>query len=825
MSAIRFACYMVVLIGCGVALGQERGASIHVRPDRVLGEVSRFMTGACIEDVNHEVYGGIYSQMIFGESFQEPAPVTPPRGFAAFGGAWAVKDGRVFGEAGEGPKLLREGSESAGDVSADLFFADDKGGNAGLILKVSNAGVGADRFTGYEVSLDPRRQMLVLGRHRQNWEPIREVPAKVPVAQWVTLRARTAAGKIEVWAAGERLLAHEDGASALGAGAAGLRTWQREAGFGNLIIDGRAVAFEAGPTSDQGVSAMWRATRRGDAAGSFALETREPYLGFQSQRITMTGGSGELGVENRGLNRWGLYVVGGKRYEGYVCLRGSEGAEVWVALERGDGADVLAEERLALTGGEWKRFDFALTPKKTVSGGGRFAIKLKGRGDIIVGHAFLQPGEWGRFKGLPVRRDVAEGLIAQGVTVMRLGGSMANAPEYRWKKMLGPRDRRPPYKGHWYPHSSNGWGIVEFLDFCEAAGFLAIPDFNIDESPADMADFVEYVNGRAQSEWGRRRAATGHPEPYRLKYLELGNEEAVDEAYWRKVKPLAEAIWAKDPQIVLIVGDFEYKRVISDPFKFEGAPRITSLAAHQKILELARAHGREVWFDVHIWNHSPRDALPHVAALESFDRALAKIAPGAKFGLCVLEENATNHAMRRAVAHAETVNALMRMGDRVRVVCAANALQPYRQNDNGWDQGLLFLSPSRVWGQPPYYVTQMIAANDLPRCVASEVKSPGDALDVTARTDGQGKVLALQVVNRGTTRVPTSLQIEGFVPRSPLVRVTQIAGALDALDAVNAPDDPQRVVSWSRQWRYSPEVDGGDVYVFPPNSFTVLRFE
>ena len=134
----------------------------------------------------------------------------------------------------------------------------------------------------------------------------------------------------------------------------------------------------------------------------------------------------------------------------------------------------------------------------------------------MLGHAFLQPGEWGRFKGLPVRRDVAEGLINQGITVLRYGGSMVNTGEYRWKKMIGPRDRRPPYAGHWYRYSSNGWGIVDFMDFCEAAGFEYIPTFDINETPEDLADFIEYAKGPADSAWGRKRVADGHPKPYRL---------------------------------------------------------------------------------------------------------------------------------------------------------------------------------------------------------------------------------------------------------------------------------------------------------------------
>jgi alpha-L-arabinofuranosidase len=416
---------------------------------------------------------------------------------------------------------------------------------------------------------------------------------------------------------------------------------------------------------------------------------------------------------------------------------------------------------------------------------------------------------------------VAEGLIRQGVTVMRLGGLMVNADGYRWKNMIGPRDRRPPYKGYWYPHSSNGWGIFDFLDLCAAAGFLPVVDLNMDETPQDLADFVAYANGPAESEWGRRRAQDGHPVPYRLKYLELGNEEAVDEAYWRKFKPLAEAIWAADPQIVLIVGDFEYRRPITDPDRVEGAPRIKSLAAHKKILDLARSMGHEVWFDVHIWNQNPRDAQGRIAALASFDAALARLSPGADYRLCVLEENATNHAVRRAVAHGETVGGLMRLGDRVRIVCAANALQPDGQNDNGWDQGLLFLNPSKAWLQPPGYVTQMIARNYQSQVVDASVTGSDGDLDVTATRGAEGRTLILQVANLGEKPRSSQIDLEGFVPSTPVARLDELAGPLDA---TNPAEDPARIQPKQAEWRHA-SADGAARYTFPPYSFTILRFE
>src|SRR5262249_6663265 len=230
-------------------------------------------------------------------------------------------------------------------------------------------------------------------------------------------------------------------------------------------------------------------------------------------------------------------------YEGYVWARSEKSVKFRVALESGDGARVHAEAELRVTGAEWQRLDFTVTPKGDEEAG-RLAIVLRQPGAVVLGHVFLQPGEWGRFKGLPLRRDVVEGLIEQKLTVLRYGGSMVNHAGYRWKKMIGPRDRRPPGPGTWYRYSTNGWGVLDFLDLCEAAGFLGIPALNMGETPEDLADFIEYVNGPADSTWGRRRQADGHPAPYGLRYLELGNEERVDEKYFEQFRPLAEAVWA-----------------------------------------------------------------------------------------------------------------------------------------------------------------------------------------------------------------------------------------------------------------------------------------
>ena len=263
------------------------------------------------------------------------------------------------------------------------------------------------------------------------------------------------------------------------------------------------------------------------------------------------------------------------------------------------------------------------------------------------------------------------------------------------------------------------------MDFCEAAGFEYVPAFNANETPPDMADFIEYANGPADSEWGRRRAADGHAAPYRLKYIEIGNEEKVDDAYYRKFAALAGAIWAKDANIILVVGDFLYSKSISDPFRFSGAASgITSLAAHRRILRLAKQHGREVWFDVHVGRTArSRFLAGWHTVVHRRTRAYCQ-RRAASSGR--LRAQCRQPLARRALGNALAIMSLARDG-RLPIVTSANCLQADGQNDNGWNQGLLFLNPSQVWLQPPGYVTQMFSRNYMPRVVQARVTGGSNA--------------------------------------------------------------------------------------------------
>jgi alpha-L-arabinofuranosidase len=814
---------LAAAISCSNAVLAEE-VRISVAADQVAGQVTRHLTGACIEDVNHEIYGGIYSQMIFGESFQEPPVSAPVKDFKAFGGQWTVRDGSVESAAAEGSKLMSDHRSMAdGSISVEMKFANRKEGNAGLIARVNRPGVGADRFIGYEISLDPSRQIVRLGKHRFNFELIEDAPCEIPVDKWNPVEVKFNGSKIEILVSGKSAIQRDLGDDSLPAGAVGLRNWNLDSAYRNLSVKtgekSESLAFAQGDESQQ-ISGMWRAVCTGTAKGKFSIVAEKPFIGKQSQQIAFASGEGTFGIENQGLNRWGMGYVADKPYEGYVWVRTEKPVKVIAALESRDGAKRYAETTIDIAAGDWKRIDFKLTPSVTDKAG-RFSLLLNQPGTVEIGHAFLQPGDWGRFKGLPVRRDVAEALIDQGITVLRYGGSMINHPEYRWKKMYGPRDRRPPSPGTWYPYSTNGWAIPDFMDFCEAAGFEYIPDLNVNEKPEDIADFMDYAKGSAETEGGRRRIADGRKEPYKLHYLELGNEEAVNEEYAAKFEKLAKVIWTKDPNAIVVVGDFGYSDKITDPAHITGNwAGITNLAGQQRILKFAKENNREVWFDLHVNTEFPEKQNASLIGMLSFIDALTKMADGAKFKVVIFEYNAGNHAQKRALSNALTTNHLERDG-RLPIITSANCLQPDGQNDNDWDQGLLFLDPSQVWLQPPGYVTQMFSRNYQPKVVKCEVAGGSGDLDVTVKRSEDGKTLVLQAVNIGDKPIEAKLQIAGFSPGKETAQVTELSGPMEA---VNTAENPKTITPKQIEWKHKFK-DGATSYSFPPRSFSVMRFE
>ncbi len=762
--------------------------------------ISPLMYGACLEDVNHELYGGIWSQLIFGDSFAEPANAEIP-GFASAGGSFSTSrdDGvnqvTVSNQA-NGPKLIINDTEmTSGEISADIKMSGE--GPAGFIIKTTDAKEGADNFNGYEIGI--ANNMLRIGKHEYNYSNIGDYSCSAPENTWVSLKVVMTENSFDVYV-NQTLAASYTDPNPLKTGSIGLRAWSCDASFKNITVindDGEQQNIQIAYPIATSVSQMWSPVVRGEANGEFSIVTESPYKGTQSQNITFTSGSGAVGISNSSLNKKGINFEKDKEYEGYIYARSAAPTTIYAVAESADGGNIYAETEISISSDEWTKYEFKLTPNAKDSAG-KITFELRSSASVDLGYVFFQPGEWGRFEGLPVRKDAAELLKEQGVTVLRFGGCMANATDYKWKSMLGDPETRPTYKGWWYDYSSFGFGIIEFMNLCEKLGVVGIPDFNGYETAEDMADFIDFALGTdPDNEWVQKRIEMGHEEPYSLPYLQYGNEEG---AYGQSFKEFTErfnaaanAIWEKTDDITLILGDFAYQQVITDPYNFDGADNgLRTLEYHKSVLDNAAAHNMPVWFDIHIWNEKTTDPDRYFDAAMSLYTQLKKLSPDADFKLPVFELNANTHDMERALSNAYSIIRAEQLSNIFPVVISANCLQVDGHNDNGWNQGLIFMNNDSAWMQPPAYVTQMSQEVYQSTKLEYSSKKLSDSVSVVASRSADGKTIILKTANLLSTSYTIKIQTPGFSGNQNTVSVTALKASSNS--AVNTADNPYNVV-------------------------------
>jgi len=788
------------------AWGQE--VVITVDATSVVNRIPDNLYGSCIEDVNHEIYGGLYDQRLFGESFEEPLPAMSFKNWKTLGGNWRLSGEIVSVRSGEGHKMVRNTPLfENGTVEADVMVKN--GFNAGLLVRVSEEKTGADRFNGYEISLNPSAQSVILGRHLNNWSPLAEGKAAFSAGQWVHLKIVLSGRRLTVFIDRQTTPAIDftDAGAPLSSGKIALRTYNADAEFKNVrITEGGAVVNNIFEGLDfPRISAAWDAVTTG-TGGRFWLDTAKAYNGRQSQVLQRSKGTGKTGIANMGLNRWGIALRKGQKFEGRVYLS-SEGLNgpVTVALQSADGKKIYASQKIMGINAQWKKYPFTLISSAT-DPKARFVLYIENAGKLWVDQAVLMSAGADQFKGLPLRADIARKMQEEGLNFLRYGGTMVNAPEYRWKKMIGDRDKRPPYRGHWYPYSTNAFGIEDFLQYCEAAGFEAAFAINIEETAQDAADMVEYLKGDLSTYWGKIRAQNGHPEPYKVKYIEIGNEEILFDGdvteqydhYIERFNALYEAMHAKDTSIKFINSAW-------------WRPDSPNSARVFKAL-----NGKAAYWDLHTDADNARAGTTVDQNLSRMRELFLKWDPNTTMKCAIFEENGGLHNMQRALGHATTLNAVRRHGDFVLTSCAANALQPLGQNDNGWDQGQIFFTPSQVWGMPPFYAQKMAAASHLPLRVGSE--TTGD-LDVTATRSENGDILTLHVVNPSAGDIQGTTNIAGFSGGRKTAEVYTLAGELKA---VNTPQAPEQV----RTSKTTASIDPASAsWHFPAHSYTIITIK
>ena len=716
--------------------------TLTVDASNVLCKISPLIYGAGAEDVNHEIYGGLYDQKIFGEGFEEPA-LANIKGFRSYDEKWSVVDGMAQLQTSRHGKLIYQGKTiSSGTVEVEVRM-DDINAIAGFIVNVSNAGTGADAFNGYEVALNASKMSFVLGKHQQNWQPISDETMNFnPLGEWNKLRVKINGAKLQVFLNDTKIKDYEDTSSPLRSGYVGLRSYGGSATFRNLKIDSTPIIFE---TDGPSISGMWTALGEGE----FLHDTTQPFTGKASQKISGPEGTG---IYNMGLNRWGIGIEKDETLRASLYLKGM--GKVQIALQSANGSKEYARTEIEGLTDEWQRFDTELTPNES-DVKARFVLELAEEGTIWADQVLLCTDSY------PFRSDLTEAFRQEHLTFLRYGGTMVNATQYLTHDMIGSRLERQPYYGHWYRFSTNGFAIPEFVEFARLIGAEPTFAINIEDNPTDVLALLQYI------------------EPYNLRYIEIGNEECIGssarsayEHYVERYLVLYDAIHEAYPELQFINAAW-------------WRPNNTELMQYV----FQSLDGKCDFWDYHPWTETPQQTVEIEAVISQMHDLFLSWNPQTTMRCAIFEENGNTHDMARALAHAVMLNVVRRTGGFVPMDSPANALQPYKQNDNGWDQGQIFFSPSQVWMQPPFYAQQMAATNHQPLLIESSCTQSSN-LDYTATRNEAGDTIVLHIINYGTSARRLTLDITNFGAISS-IRSYTLTGTLSG---ENTPTQPTRFV-------------------------------
>ena len=281
-----------------------------------------------------------------------------------------------------------------------------------------------------------------------------------------------------------------------------------------------------------------------------AMDKDQPFVGDQSPRVALDP------TTPHGIRQSGLAVVRGKRYIGHVWVRGTPGSHLSVALIWGPGDHDRQTVRLPALRSTYTKVPIGFTAQADTEDAA-FEITGTGSGDFHVGAVSLMPSD--NIDGF--RPDTIALLRQLHSGFWRLpGGNFLS--DWSWYDGVGDRDRRPPtFDYAWNAMQTNDVGLDEFMTLCKLIDVEPYITVNAGFGDAhSAAEEVEYMNGSVQTRLGAERARNGHPEPYHVRFWDIGNEPygswqlgRTDLKYYvLKHNEFAKAMRAADPSIILL---------------------------------------------------------------------------------------------------------------------------------------------------------------------------------------------------------------------------------------------------------------------------------
>lgn len=416
----------------------------------------------------------------------------------------------------------------------------------------------------------------------------------------------------------------------------------------------------------------------------------QPPLNPFNRKSLCINANGSFTLVNNGY--FGMNIVQGNSYTFKLAARAIEGFDnpITIQLKDSKGNELVSGEIRGF-GNDWKYYTLNLTAIGSDTKA-HLEISGNGNGKLFIDMVSLMPDKTWKNHGL--RTDLAEAMAALQPKFFRFpGGCWVEGEDFahmnHWKNTIGNIDTRTPLWNIWEYNATNGIGYHEYLQlaedlgaeplFCINAGIShreTVPLDQMGQWIQDALDAIEYANGPVTSVWGSIRAKNGHPAPFNLKYLEIGNENGMA-PYAERWALFVEAIHAKYPDIKLIANEWAGGHPTS--------PMPQMIDEHY--------YNNPDWF---IWNANKYD---------NYDRK----GPQIFVGEYAVTSSAGNGNLRGAIGEAAWMVGMERNSDIVTM--AAYAPLFCNANHKRWPINLINYDSYRWYGIPSYYVQQMFARN------------------------------------------------------------------------------------------------------------------
>jgi alpha-N-arabinofuranosidase len=559
----------------------------------------------------------------------------------------------------------------------------------------------------------------------------------------------------------------------------------------------RDRSFEEAPNVI-GLSRNWERypdDRNDDYALAFTWDDQFPYPSkiSETKEHSLRVRAGDGVIQRHGIYQSRIPIRAGIEYRGYIWLRTTDYVgPVTLALESDVkiGQVYSAFDIPNITKGDWRRYEFTLN--STISDPlARFAVLFPGTGTVWIDQISLMPGD-----SAPggVRRDVFERIkLLKPAFIRWPGGNVAQ--DYHWLWGVGPRDQRVTWTNlSWKnePEPSD-FGTDEFVAFARAVGAEPSITVNVEGRGAtveEAAAWVEYCNGPATSKYGAMRAANGHPDPFRVRLWEVGNEIWGDwvrghsdaETYARNYIRYAKAMRAVDPSIKLIaVGDNNMNwnrtvlRTAGDGIDYLAIHHY--YGRHEAGNDLSKLLARPLFFE-----RFYGDVLELLRELKLEGRVKLAIN---EWGLDL--PTGRQYSIEAALYGARLMNVFERSGALVEMSAVSDLV-------NGWPGGIIQASLHNVFVTPIYLVNQLYSNNRGDMRLAANVNLPD--LDTTASRSGNR--IFIKAVNTSTKPITTTITVQGFLPVGR-AEVQTISGQASSVEDRTIPAAQRFVVTIPKQ--------------------------